>query len=63
MEAQLFLHTRDVGIVQIGTIKVVQEVHKTTECEDEEVELLHQLPLSGRILLASKVLDEAVRHS
>jgi hypothetical protein len=61
-EAQFFPHTRNVRIVEIGAIKVVQKVHETAESKDEEVELLHQLALSWRILVAAKIGDEAVSH-
>lgn len=40
-EAQLFPHTRDVCIVEIGAIKIIQEVHETAESKDEEVKFLH----------------------
>jgi hypothetical protein len=61
-EAQLLSHARNVRIVEICAIKIVQKVHETAESEDEEVELLHQLALSWRILVASKIGDEAVCH-
>jgi len=61
-ETQLFSHARHIRIVEVCAIKIVQKVHETAECEDEEVELLHQLALAWRILVASKIGDEAVGH-
>jgi hypothetical protein len=61
-EAQLFPHTRDVRIVEIGAVKIIQEVHKTAKSKDEEVKLLYELALAWRILVASKIGDKAVDH-
>ena len=62
LETQLFPHARNIRIVEVCAIKIVQEVHETAESKDEEVELLHQLALAWRILVASKIGDEAVGH-
>lgn len=62
LEAQLFPHARNIRIVEVCAIKIVQKVHETAESKDEEVELLHQLALAWRILVASKIGDEAVGH-
>jgi hypothetical protein len=61
-EAQLFPHTRNVCIVEIGAVKIIQKIHETAESKDEKVKLLHQLALAWRILVASKIGDEAVGH-
>lgn len=61
-EAQLFSHARNIGIVQICAVQVVEKVHKTAESKNKEVELLHQLALTWRMLVASNVLHKAVRH-
>jgi hypothetical protein len=62
MEMQLLSHTRDVCVVEVGAIKVIQEVHEAAKGEDEEIELLHQLALARGMLVAPQVLNEAVRH-
>lgn len=59
--SHVFRH-RMTYIVQICPIKIVDEVHKTAECQDKEVELLYQFSFAWRILLAAQVLDEAVAH-
>jgi hypothetical protein len=61
-EAQFLAHSRDVCIRQITSIQVVEKVHKTTESQDEEIELLDQLTLSRRALLAPKVLNKSISH-
>jgi len=61
-EVQLFPHTRNVRIVKIGAIKIIEEIHETAESKDEKIKLLHQLALAWRILVASKIGDEAVGH-
>jgi hypothetical protein len=61
-ETQLFSHTRNICVVEIGAIKVVEKVHEAAEAQDEKIELLHQLALSWRILVASQIGNELVRH-
>jgi hypothetical protein len=62
LEAQLFSHPRNIRIVQVRAVQVVDEVHEAAKGKDEEVELLHQLSFAWRMLLAPKVLDKAVAH-
>jgi hypothetical protein len=62
LEVQLFPHARDIGIVQVGSIKVVEEIHKTAKCEDKKVQLLDKLSLARSILLAFEIAHKAVRH-
>ena len=62
LEVQLFPHTRHIGVVQIGSVKVVEEVHEAAKGEDEEVQLLDQLPLAGGIVLAFEIAHKVVRH-
>jgi hypothetical protein len=61
-ETQLLSHSGNVGIVQVGPIKVVQKVHETTKGQDKKVELHHQLSFPRRMLLTPEVLSYAVRH-
>jgi len=58
-EVELFPHASDIGIGQVRTIQVIEEVHQTAEGKNEEVELPYQLPLGGRAVTASQVLDKA----
>lgn len=61
-EAQLLSHSRYISIVEVCPIKIIDEIHKTTKCQDEEVKLLHKLAFAWRILIAPKVLNKAVAH-
>lgn len=45
------------------TRRTIQKVHETTEGENEEVKLLDQLPFSRRIVLAAKILNDAIPHN
>jgi len=46
-----------------GFFFLLQKIHKTAERQNEEVELLDQLALAWRVLVASQIGDEVVGHA
>jgi hypothetical protein len=62
LKVQLFPHTRNICVVQIGSIKVIEEVHQATECEDKKIQLLNQLSLARGILLPFEIAHKIARH-
>jgi hypothetical protein len=62
LEVQLFPHARNIGVAQVGSVKVVEEVHKAAKCENEKVQLLDKLSFARSILLAFEIAHEAVCH-
>ena len=62
LEVQLFSHARDVCIIEVGPVEIVEEVHQAAEGKDEEIKLLDQLAFTWHTVVTPKVLYEAVRH-
>uniref|UniRef100_A0A1Y1L610 Uncharacterized protein n=1 Tax=Photinus pyralis TaxID=7054 RepID=A0A1Y1L610_PHOPY len=57
-KAKIILHARYVGVGKIAAVKVVDQVAETAKGEDEEVNLLDELPFSG-LILYMKVLAKS----
>ena len=57
-ERQLFFHTAYIGIIEICSVKVVEEVHQIAKGQDEEIKLDDELSLTWRSRFSSEVLQK-----
>lgn len=55
--------TRNICIVQVSAVEIIEKIHEATEGEDEEIELLHQLPLSGSPITPTEILNKLGHHT
>lgn len=62
LEVEFLSHSRDVGIVEVGPVKIVDKVAEAAERQDEQIQLAQKLGLSRHTLLAFDVGCEFSEH-
>lgn len=50
LKIEVFFHARDIGLGQVGAVKVVEEIHEAAEGQNEEIDFANQFPLFSRFI-------------